>query len=210
LRRAARPGEWDCLLLEHVPGVPWSTRRRTAGPAAVAVLHAEVRRLQAALRTVRLRAFGELDGTGRPDGSTLLAALHRRVELRTVGAARLALARRVLEREAALFPDVDGAVLVHDDLHAGNLLVSEHADPVLTAVLDWDKAWAGPPDADLARTAFWDGLPGLAPADGPAVPERRLLVQQLLWCLERQDDAPRHAADTAALCRRLGVAPPGG
>jgi aminoglycoside phosphotransferase (APT) family kinase protein len=208
LRRGAAPGHWDCLLLAHVAGLPWSVQRASAGAAAVAAVHAQVRAVQAALRTVRLPSFGELDGDGRPDGSSLLAALHRRAELRITDPQRRAVFHGVLAREAGLFPDVEGAVLVHDDLHSANLLVADQGEPLLAAVLDWDKAWAGPPDGDLARTAFWDGLPDLE-VDGPVrVPERRLLVQQLLWCLEREDDSLRHAADTAALCRRLGVAPP--
>ena len=208
LRRAGGPGQWDCLLLEHVPGIPWSELRGSAGAGAVAAVHAQVRDVLAALRAVRMPSFGELDADGQPDGSTLLAALHRRAALRISDPARRSLMARVLEQEAALLPDVDGAVLVHDDLHSANLLVTDEAEPVLTAVLDWDKAWAGPADGDLARTAFWDGLPDLAPDEAAAHPERRLRVQQLLWCLEREDDSPRHAADTAALCRRLGVPPP--
>jgi aminoglycoside phosphotransferase (APT) family kinase protein len=210
LRRAASPEQWDCLLLEHAPGTPWSARLPSADCAAVAAVHAQVREVQAALRTVRFTTFGELDAAGRPGGATLLAALHRRVELRIAEPQRRVVMGRLLDREAALFPEVDGAVLVHDDLHAANLLVSDDAEPVLTAVVDWDKAWAGPADGDLARTAFWDGLPDLEP-DGPVrVPERRLHVLQLLWCLEREDGSARHAADTAGLCRRLGVLPPVG
>ena len=208
LRRAAGPAEWDCLLLERAPGVPWSTRHPSAGPAAVSALHAQVRAVQTALRSVRFSSFGELDAEGRPDGTTLLAALRRRCELRVGDRRRRALATRVLDQEAASLDDADGAVLVHDDLHAANLLVSEDDPPRLTAVLDWDKAWAGPADGDLARTAFWDGLPDLEPADRGPLQERRLLVLQLLWCLERVDAAPRHTADTARLCERLGVPPP--
>jgi aminoglycoside phosphotransferase (APT) family kinase protein len=208
LRRAAGQGEWDCLLLEHVPGVPWSARVLDAGPADVALLHGQVRALLAALGSVHLPSFGELDADGSPDGASLLEALHRRAALRVTDPRRRALFERVLDREAALFPDDEGAVLVHDDLHAANLLVSDGGPPRLTAVLDWDKAWAGPADGDLARTSFWDGLPDLEPADRQRLSERRLLVLQLLWCLERQDDAPRHVADTASLCRRLGVPPP--
>jgi aminoglycoside phosphotransferase (APT) family kinase protein len=208
LRRATAATRWDCLLLEHAPGRPWSVRRPSAGTAAVAAVHQQVREVLASLRTVRLPSFGELDARGQPDGSSLLAALQRRAELRIADPQRRELLTRILAREAALFPDVHGAVLVHDDLHSANLLVTDDPEPVLTAVLDWDKAWAGPADGDLARTAFWDGMPDLDPDDPVRVPERRLLVQQLLWCLEREDDSPRHAADTAGLCRRLGVPVP--
>ena len=94
-------------------------------------------------------------------------------------------------------------------------VVARLADPAAAPAVDLARtaaasALAGPVDGDLARTAFWDGLPDLEP-DGPVrVPERRLHVLQLLWCLEREDGSARHAADTAALCRRLGVLPPVG
>jgi aminoglycoside phosphotransferase (APT) family kinase protein len=129
LRRAASPEQWDCLLLEHAPGTPWSARLPSADCAAVAAVHAQVREVQAALRTVRFTTFGELDAGGRPGGATLLAALHRRVELRIAEPQRRVVMGRLLDREAALFPEVDGAVLVHDDLHAANLLVSDDANP---------------------------------------------------------------------------------
>jgi aminoglycoside phosphotransferase (APT) family kinase protein len=207
LRRAAARDEWDCLLMEYAPGDPWSARRLAAGPAAVSAVHEQVRAVLAALRRVHLPSFGELDDDAGTDGCDLLTALHRRAELRIVDPQRRALFDRVLAQEAAQFPDVDGAVLVHDDLHSANVLVTDDEQPTLTAVLDWDKAWAGPADGDLARTAFWDGMPDLEP-DGPLkVTERRLVVQQLLWCLEREDDSRRHAADTAELCRRLDVPP---
>jgi len=30
----------------------------------------------------------------------------------------------------------------------------------LVALLDWDKAWAGPAESDVARMAFWDDMTG--------------------------------------------------
>jgi fructosamine-3-kinase len=77
----------------------------------------------------------------------------------------------------------------------------------------WDKAWAGPPESDVARMAFWDDMTGdgfwefynadVPPAEGRA---ERALIYQLLWCLEYLVSTPRHRADTASLCRRLGIA----
>ena len=80
-------------------------------------------------------------------------------------------------------------------------------------MLDLDKAWAGPPESDVARMAFWDDMTGdgfwevynagVPPAEGRA---DRALIYQLLWCLEYPVSTPRHRADTASLCRRLGIA----
>jgi hypothetical protein len=54
-------------------------------------------------------------------------------------------------------------------------------------VIDWDKAWAGPPESDVARMAFWDDMTGddfwdsynaeVPPAEGRA---ERALIYQLL------------------------------
>jgi hypothetical protein len=58
--------------------------------------------------------------------------------------------------------------------------------------------------------AFWDDMtgPGFWQLYRAAVPaadgqEQRVLLYQLLWCLEYDDGSARHAADTAELWRRL-------
>ncbi len=84
----------------------------------------------------------------------------------------------------------------------------------LTGLLDFDSAWAGSAESDLARLALWDGMSGEAFWSGygltrPLTPheaERRLILQ-LLWCLEYAQPTPRHHADTARLCAALGVPP---
>jgi aminoglycoside phosphotransferase (APT) family kinase protein len=104
-------------------------------------------------------------------------------------------------------------VLCHDDLHHQNLVFrAAPGECRLVGVLDWDKAWAGPADSDLARLAFWDDMtgPGFWSVYRAAVPavdgeDERLLVHQLLWCLEYDVPSERHRADTAALVRRLGL-----
>ena len=118
----------------------------------------------------------------------------------------------VLERRAGLFTPESAAVLSHDDLHHGNLLFQRaNGTWSLTAVLDWDKAWAGPRESDLARVAFWDDMtgPGFWEVYRAAMPIRegeheRALVHQLLWCLEYDSDTVRHRRDTARLLQRLG------
>lgn len=57
-------------------------------------------------------------------------------------------------QEAALFralpmPSMEGASLCHGDFHAVQCVVH---DGRITAVVDWDKAWAGNPQIDLAVT----------------------------------------------------------
>jgi aminoglycoside phosphotransferase (APT) family kinase protein len=106
------------------------------------------------------------------------------------------------------------STLCHDDLQHTNLIFrAGRGSWKLAAVLDWDKARAGPPESHVARMAFWDDMTGdgFRDVDKPEVPpaeERaeRALIYQLLWCLEYPVSTPRHRADTASLCRRLGIA----
>jgi len=84
----------------------------------------------------------------------------------------------------------------------------------LAGILDFDKAWAGHSETDIARLDFWDNMMG----DGfrqsytqthlfePQYAQRRL-VYQLLWCLEYAASTPRHKADVQRLCEQLHIAP---
>ena len=197
------------LLLEHLDGVPW--RDAALGDRGRAALQRDLAGVVLALRRIRFPSFGGLDDDGRPVGADLLAALSVRAERIEDPAARTEL-RALLREEAARFADPAPSVLVHDDLHPGNLLVGgDPARPRLVGVLDWDKAWAGPADADVARLAFWDGMAGPAfwAALGEQAPDaaadRRRMILQLLWALEFAEATPRHRADTARLRRRLGL-----
>lgn len=118
---------------------------------------------------------------------------------------------QLLDHETDLFEGHPSPVLGHDDLHHGNLV--SQASPSgwqLAAVLDWDKAWAGPQESDIARLAFWDDMTGRgfwevyrAEVPTSAGEAQRMLVYQLLWCLEYNDRSARHRADTNALRRQL-------
>jgi endonuclease/exonuclease/phosphatase family metal-dependent hydrolase len=105
------------------------------------------------------------------------------------------------------------ATLCHDDLHHNNVLFRpDGGDWRLAAVLDWDKAWAGSAESEVARMAFWDDMTGpgfwevyrasVFPSEAAA---ERALIYQLLWCLEYDDGSQRHVADTARLRRRLAI-----
>ena len=103
--------------------------------------------------------------------------------------------------------------MCHDDLHHDNVLFRMSPDGWrLVALLDWDKAWAGPAESDVARMAFWDDMTGpgfwevyrdVNETDDNAA--QRARIYQLLWCLEYDDDSARHAADTTRLRRLLAV-----
>ena len=201
---------WRRSVEEHVDGSPWRDVVGGCTAAEAEAVHEDLATAVLALQSVRPGGFGELDRTG----DALLTALQARVDLRVPAGPRRDVAHHVLAREAALFADEDqAAVVTHDDLHGGNVLVRRTpAGWRLAALLDWEKAWAGPVDADVARLAFWDGMTGPAfwATYRAAVPERdgdarRALVLQLLWCLEHDWPTARHRADTERLRVALGV-----
>ncbi len=206
---------WRYLITEHIDGVPWREARPRLTPVQVTAAHRQLATVVGTIQSMRFPAFGELDHTGRPPaGQGLLTALRRRAETRIAGAGARASFHRLLDREAALFAGDARATLCHDDLHHGNLVFRPVDDEwKLVGVLDWDKAWAGSVESDVARMAFWDDMTGpgfwQVYRGDSAVDEaaaERALIYQLLWCLEYDDGSPRHTADTARLCRRLSIA----
>jgi fructosamine-3-kinase len=84
----------------------------------------------------------------------------------------------------------------------------------LAAILDFEKAWAGHHETDLARMAFWTGMTSASywcayeriRAIEPLY-RQRCPVYQLLWCLEYARPTPAHLCDTQRLCEDLGIAP---
>jgi aminoglycoside phosphotransferase (APT) family kinase protein len=201
--RTPRDGEPGYLVQRHVDGVEWRRVRPTLSEDEVRSVHRQIAGAVLALQSVRLPAFGDL---GSADGAGLLPALRRRADRLVADPDRRAAFAAVLDREAALFTG-DRPTLVHDDLHHDNVvLTAVDGGWRLAGVLDWDKAWAGPAESDVARMAFWDGMtgPGFWEVYRAAVPERegwarRALVHQLLWCLEYAVPTERHRSDTAAV-----------
>lgn len=186
-------------VTEHVAGSRWSEVHPGADAGSRRVVLGALVDVLERLRGVAQPGFGDL---GEPPAGERDALL-RRTRARVPAGWRLRAAERALDRHGALFDGAHGAVLVHGDLHHANVLVRP-AGPgwALAAVLDWDSAWAGPADADAARAALWDAMPG-SPADADG--DDRTAVQQLLWCLEYRAGGARHRADTGRLAARLGV-----
>lgn len=197
VRSAGTRGEQQHLVYERVDGRPWREVAPGLGPADRARVLDGLTDVLDRLRRVTYSGFGDLD---RPT-ATALDALRARTRDRLADPARRAVAEQVLDRHGHLFRDDDRAVLVHGDLHHANVLVrpDEH-DWAVAAVLDWDSAWAGPADADAARAALWDDMPGEPEPVGV-----RAAVHQLLWCLEYPVGTPRHLDDTRRLAALLGV-----
>jgi aminoglycoside phosphotransferase (APT) family kinase protein len=212
---SARAGPWRYLMVDHVAGLEWHRIRPRLDPSQLDAAHREIAESVLAVQSVRFDSFGELDSAGRPDPADLVTSLRQRAELRISSEPRRELFRHVLERHRDLFEPPVAPTVCHDDLHHANVVFRpRHGGWQLAGLLDWDKAWAGPPESDVARMAFWDDMTGPAFWDvyRAAVPQapgwsERALVYQLLWCLEYEVGTPRHRDDTARLCRRLGVRP---
>jgi aminoglycoside phosphotransferase (APT) family kinase protein len=219
LAAGTEPGSngWTYLLQEHVEGVEWRRVRPLLDPEQIVAAHRQIATAVLAVQSARFGGFGELGfehGSEHGFAADLRVALGRRAELRIADERRRAMFCELLDRERDLLAgDRSPPTLCHDDLHHANVVFRlERGSWRLAGLLDWDKAWAGPAESDIARMAFWDDMTGpgfwevyrlaVPPSEGHA---ERARVHQLLWCLEYPADTPRHRADTAALCRALGV-----
>jgi Ser/Thr protein kinase RdoA (MazF antagonist) len=61
-------------------------------------------------------------------------------------ASHRALFNEILDRNIELFLGSVAATLCHDDLHHTNVIFKlGDRGPGLAGIIDWDKAWAGPP-----------------------------------------------------------------
>ncbi|MFL5733511.1 MAG: phosphotransferase family protein [Chloroflexia bacterium] len=216
-----RAWPWRYMVKTYMPGREWATVRRRLREEESARVHREMGRAVAQLHGMAFQGFGELsdDGTlqtGRP----YLDALAERARRRIHDPRHAELFISVLKDKAGLFRDVSPgqAGLCHEDLHGHNIICQRRDGSWrLAAVLDFDSAWAGHQESDLARLEFWRGMAGegfweaykeVRPI-AETYPQRRL-IHQLMWCLEYGPSSEEHIEDTRRVCAALGVAPPGG
>jgi aminoglycoside phosphotransferase (APT) family kinase protein len=203
-------GPWSCLLHSHIEGSTWREVRPQLTAEQVQSALRQLAEALFALQSLTFDGFGEFGSDGAVASTSELRALHRRADLRITDDRAREVFHRLLAREAHLFGSAR-ATLVHDDLHWSNVVFRlGPGGPQLAALLDWDKAWAGPAESDVARMSLWDTMTGPAfwaeyrsgvPADEGY--ERRSMIHQLLWCLEYDSPSARHRADTDDLLRRL-------
>ncbi len=210
-----RDWPWRYLVTTHLPGVAWPTVSAPFMGSAHQTYH-DLGQAVAHLHHITFPAFGEIDADGSVHrGMSLLEALEDRAKHRVADPRHVALFASVLQDRASLFDDVTQPALCHEDLNPTNILLQqEDGFWRLSAILDFDSAWAGDPESDLARLDLWRGMMG----DGfrtayetirpiaPRYAERRP-VYQLLWCLEYASASPQHLADTAAVCAKLTIPP---
>jgi aminoglycoside phosphotransferase (APT) family kinase protein len=205
---------WRYMIKTFVPGQQWvdilpgmnfeqrESVYRQFG-AAVAELHA-----------INFSGFGGLeDDASLQKPQPLLSALIERARVFIHEPRLLELFLETLQQHQDWFADVHQASLVHEDLHGYNILFDQRDGCwQLSTILDFDKAWAGHHEVDLARLDLWTGM--TTPAFWQAYTQQqtldphfyeRKLLYQLQWCYEFPHKDAEHKALTANVRSALGI-----
>ena len=204
---------WRYLIQSRLQGTIWAQLAPQLEPAQRRTAYEQIGSTVAQMHAIAFPAFGEINSTEKH--ASFVGALLRRSE-RTIQQPHLRVRfAQVIKERAELFESVTQPVLCHDDLHHYNILFDhERGNWRLAGILDFDKAWAGHAETDLARLDFWDNMMGdgfreayMALHDIEFGYDQRRLVYQLLWCLEYALPTPRHRADLARVCEALNITP---
>jgi fructosamine-3-kinase len=207
---------WRYLIKTFIPGQEWAKVQPQLKPQELHDAYRQIGQAVAELHSIAFPDFGEVhsDGSVQPMGS-YLAALTERARLRIVKPSLADLFLHVVDERRELFSDVSNACLCHEDLHKFNILFQRvQGNWRLATILDFDKAWAGHQESDLARLELWTGMVGegfwsayetFSPVSAAYVQRRP--IYQLFWCLEYAQPSPKHIADTHQICTLLGIPP---
>jgi fructosamine-3-kinase len=203
---------WRYLIKTYIPGEEWAAIRSRLNHAEQVDAYRQIGNAVAQLHSIVFDGFGNLDvSSSSSTGNAYFPALIGRVceIIHEENLRELFLA--LLEANRGLFSNVTQARLCHEDLHQHNILFRQgEGQWQLATILDFDKAWAGHHEIDLAKLELWTGTTG----DGfweaynsilstdPDYPQRRP-IYQLLWCLEYAANTPQHISDTQRLCKAL-------
>lgn len=205
---------WRYFIKTHIPGEEWVTARERMNAEELLSAYRQIGEAVAQLHTIHFEGFGELNAAGEARANrTFVSALAERAQHCIKSAHLRALFLSVLDHHAHLFLDIRTPSLCHEDLHQHNILFHyRQGQWHLATILDFDKAWAGHHETDLARLEFWRGMTSrefwqtykaIHPID-PLFAQRRL-IYQLLWCFEYGRSTPEHLADTRHVCAALGL-----
>lgn len=205
---------WRYLVTTVISGRHWSEVYPEERKARA--LYASLGDAVGQLHTIRFPLCGEIAPDGSvAEGTSYYEALRERAQRRIPNPAHTALFLSLLQDRRSLFEEILSGVLCHEDLNPSNLLVANTPGqrPVIS-VIDFDSAWAGCAESDLARLEFWRGMmgEGFWEAYGAHAPistryaERRP-IYQFLWCLEYARSTRQHLVDTARICATLGIPP---
>ncbi len=205
---------WRYFIKTYIPGQEWAAARRQMTREQLSDAYRQIGSAVAQLHTIHFPAFGELAPDGCVQGDEPYPAALQKHARSIIRSARLRdLFFSALERQRPLFLDVRKASLCHEDLHMHNILFRrDRGQWRLATILDFDKAWAGHHETDLARLELWKGMTsaefwGPYEAICPIAPlyQERRAIYQLLWCLEYARSTAEHLADTQRLCKELGL-----
>jgi aminoglycoside phosphotransferase (APT) family kinase protein len=211
---SCRAFPWRYMIRTDLPGREWWAIQQHLTPEELAVAHRQIGAAVAQLHGIHFPAFGELATNGSVlAGRSFLDAFKRRAQKSIRSPRLLEIFLSLVEQHQQLFLDITPACLCHEDLHAYNILFHRrHGQWRLATLLDFEKAWAGHQEIDLARMEFWRGVIGQEfwPVYQSVIPvdpryELRRPIYQLLWCFEYAQSTPQHLKDTQELCTRLGL-----
>ena len=164
-------------ILSLLEGSPLSEVSKDLDPALLPSFYREMGAVLATVHQIGQEAYGYVvDHVLDPlldNGSYMRHQFAKKLkefaELGGDETLRDAVARRI-ERDGALFDNCAAAVLCHNDLHEGNVLVARRADGwQVTGVIDVENAIAADPLIDLAKTDYY--------ALGRGEPERAALLE---------------------------------
>ncbi|MEU5438357.1 aminoglycoside phosphotransferase family protein [Streptomyces sp. NPDC020719] len=161
--RGGGPGGRAVTVLSLLAGRPLSEASKDLDPARIPSFYREMGAALATIHQIGQEAYGYVtDHILDPrfdNGSHMRRQFAKKLmEFKVLGGdGRLhdAVARRV-ERDGALFDNCETAVLCHNDLHEGNVLVARRPGGwELTGVIDVENAIAADPLIDLAKTDYY-------------------------------------------------------
>lgn len=210
---------WRYMIMTHIEGYRWANVIPHLDTQQAWDIRVQLGTAVATLHSIHFAQFGEIDASGTiPFGANYLQALSQRIEKRITHRRRAASLSALLWERSRLFTDIGDAGLTHENLNPANIMLRQDSDRwTLAGVLDFDSAWAGSPESDLARMEFWRGMVGPGFWEGyqdvrqvaNTYPARRALLQ-LMWCLEYAEYGgmtPQHTVEIQRLCLELGVNP---
>jgi fructosamine-3-kinase len=204
---------WRYILKTRIPGTEWDTARDKMNAEQLSAAYRQIGNAVAQLHTIEFPAFGNLAADGQVEtGYPYLIALKERASSYIKNERLRDYFFAVLDRYAYLFYVVSKANLCHEDLHRYNILFEKRQEQwCLTTILDFDKAWAGHRESDLARLDLWTGMTNeefwraydaICPL--PPLYKQRRPIYQLLWCLGYAQPTAKHLADTRQVCQEIG------
>jgi Ser/Thr protein kinase RdoA (MazF antagonist) len=205
---------WRYIIKTYVPGLQWVDAQLQMSHQELRDAYQQIGQAIAEMHSMAFPYFGDVNSNGTvPVRESYLTALTERAQQRITNPRLATLLMKVLDDNKDLFSEVGQARLCHEDLHGYNILFRRiEGWWRLATILDFDKAWAGHHESDLARLELWRGMIGegfwpaykaVCPVDG-AYTQRRP-IYQLFWCLEYAKPSPEHLADTRQVCKQLGI-----